>query len=119
MKRYSKEYPMDKMAKILGVCQSGYYNFLKRLPSKREKENKELIKEIKNIHTGKWCVYGSPRVQQELARRGKKGSRKRVARLMKRERNTVQDKKKVEGDHKEQSESRSSSQLFRSKLFNR
>jgi len=85
MKRHSKEYPIDKMAKVLGVCRSGYYDFLKRLPGKREQENEELIKEIKNIHTGNRRVYGSPRVQQELIKRGKKGSRKRVARLMKKE----------------------------------
>lgn len=85
MKKYAKEFPIEKMANILGVCRSGYYEFLKRKESARERENKRLLEKIKYIHQNKRRVYGSPRVHAELKKEAEKCSRKRVAKLMRRE----------------------------------
>ena len=43
------------------------------------------MKKIKEIHEESRGLYGSPRIHQELLRSGNKGSRKRVARLMRQE----------------------------------
>lgn len=85
MKNHSKEFCVDKMAKILGVCRAGYYQFLKRPPSKRALENQELLRKVKEIHKESRGLYGSPRIHQKLVKNGGKGSRKRVSRLMKQE----------------------------------
>ena len=82
MKNHSKEFCLDKMASILRVSRAGYYKFLNRALSQREIENEKLTAEIKEIHDGHRKVYGSPKVHQELFKKGRKVSRKRVARLM-------------------------------------
>lgn len=82
MRTHSEEFPIEKMAEIFKVSRCGYYEFLKRKPSKRATDNKGLIEEIKNIHKQSRGTYGSPRVYAELKKRGKKCSRKRVAKLM-------------------------------------
>lgn len=74
------------MCSVLQVSRSGFYAWLKREPSKRTRENKELVKQIKIIYNQSKRTYGSPRITAELNRRNYQVSRPRVARLMKRER---------------------------------
>jgi putative transposase len=73
------------MAKVLGVSRSGYYQFIRRPPSKRAQENERLLKEIKVIHQESRATYGSPRIHDQLQKQGELCSRKRIARLMKQE----------------------------------
>lgn len=73
------------MCKVLKVSKSGYYHWCNRSISKREKENTELLKEIIDIYNQSNSTYGSPRIQEELHRRGYKVSRPKVARLMRNE----------------------------------
>lgn len=86
MKAHSQEFLIEKMAEIFKVSRCGYYEFLNRKPSKRASDNEVLIEEIKNVHKDSRGTYGSPRVHAELKKRGKECSRKRVAKLMKKER---------------------------------
>lgn len=53
------------------------------LPSKRDGENRMLLAEIQRIHEECKASYGSPRMTEELIKRGFDVSRPRVARLMK------------------------------------
>ena len=53
------------------------------LPSKRDGENRMLLAEIQRIHKESKASYGSPRMTEELRKRGFNVSRPRVARLMK------------------------------------
>lgn len=48
---HSKEFCIEKMARILGVSCSGYYKFLKRPISKRKLENTRLLEEIRKAYT--------------------------------------------------------------------
>lgn len=84
MKRYNQEFPVERMAKVLGVSRSGYYRFLKAKPSLRDQENKQLLNKIRLIHQTSFETYGSPRIHAELKDAGEVCSRKRVARLMRR-----------------------------------
>lgn len=70
------------MCKVLGVSRSGYYEWLKRKPSKREVENQDLMKRIRNIHKKSKRTYGSPRITRELEEKCIYVSRPRIARLM-------------------------------------
>jgi putative transposase len=71
------------MCKILKVSKSSYYQMKNYIPSKRDGENRMLLFEIRRIHEQSKASYGSPRMTEELKKRGFKVSRPRVARLMK------------------------------------
>lgn len=79
------EYPVRTLCRFLGVSRSGFYAWATREPSRRAREDEELVVRVKATHEKARRVYGSPRVQRQLAREGVKVSRKRVARLMRRE----------------------------------
>ena len=83
MKQYNHEFPIERMAKVLGVSKSGYYHFLKAELSPRAKENNRLLDKIRLIHQTSFETYGSPRIHAELKATEETCSRKRVAKLMK------------------------------------
>jgi putative transposase len=71
------------MAEALELSRSGYYAGRKRPESRREEENRVLVKKIEVVHQANRQVYGSPRMTVELKDQGVACSRNRVARLMK------------------------------------
>ena len=88
------KYPVSVMSKVLSVSRKSYYNWQSRSESKRYRENRRILEEIKRIHTGRKRSYGSPRVHEELLDRGFSCSRKRVARLMREEQIAAKRKRK-------------------------
>jgi transposase InsO family protein len=76
------EYPMTLMCRVLEVSVSGYYAWLKRLPSQHSREDAHLAEHVKTVFQANRRVYGSPRVHAELQAQGITCARKRVARLM-------------------------------------
>lgn len=76
-------FPISKMSMLFGVSRSGYYNWLKRGPSKRAMKNARLRKAIRQVWLDSNKRYGSPRIHQQLIAQGWSISRPRVARLMK------------------------------------
>lgn len=66
----------------MGVSTSGYYAWLNRSESKRERANNRLLLLIRAIHQESRGGYGSPRVWRELRCRGEHCGLNRVARLM-------------------------------------
>ena len=66
----------------LGVSRSGYYAWKGRPESERSKEDRALAEVVTAVHEESRGTYGSPRVHAELHARGRRVSRKRVARLM-------------------------------------
>lgn len=73
---------MKLLCEVLKVSRSGYYDGLKRPLSKREKENKALVREIQSIHDDSRKTYGLPRIWAQLKNMGKTCGRNRVRRLM-------------------------------------
>jgi len=70
------------MCRLLRVSTSGYYEWLGRGPSDRDKENQKLSVHIKAIHEASGCTYGSPRILLELDELGFRAGVNRIARLM-------------------------------------
>lgn len=66
----------------MGVSHSGYYGWLKREPCDREKEDIELLYQIRKVHSKSREAYGSPRVHYCLKEKGFAVGKNRVARLM-------------------------------------
>jgi putative transposase len=73
------------MCHMLGVSRSGYYDWKDRPPSRRSREDTALTERIYEIHRRSRETYGSPRVHAQLRAIGIRCSRKRVARLMRKE----------------------------------
>jgi putative transposase len=70
------------MCRLLGISTSGYYAWAKRSPSRRVREDAALLAEIRMAHVASHGTYGAPRIQIDLAEKGFRVGRKRVARLM-------------------------------------
>jgi putative transposase len=62
----------------MNVSSSGYYSWLNRPISNRDKENRELTKMIEEIFTQNRNVYGTRRIAKKLAERGVFISRHRM-----------------------------------------
>ena len=82
MSDHQADYPIATMCRLLGVSSSGYYAWAKRQPSRRAQADATLIAEINSAHAASRGIYGAPRVHAELAAKGHRVGRKRVARLM-------------------------------------
>jgi putative transposase len=70
------------MCAVLEVSRSGFYEWLKRQPSRRSREDQRLLALIRASFTQSDSTYGSPRIWDDLMEWGERCSRKRVARLM-------------------------------------
>lgn len=73
---------VTRLCEVLGVSNSGYYDWRTRKPSAREQANKVLLGKIKHIYARHKGRYGSPRIHATLKREGDTASRGRVERLM-------------------------------------
>jgi transposase InsO family protein len=79
------EYSILALCQTLDVSTSGYYDWRQRrdCPGPRALQNQTLAQEIDLIHAQSRQTYGSPRVMQELRKKGRRHGRHRIARLMK------------------------------------
>ena len=68
---------------MFSIERSGFYAWLKRVPSKRERSNDVLDKKILAIFNAHQGRYGAQRIMDELHDEGERCSKNRVARRMK------------------------------------
>jgi len=76
---------LNRMSKVFKVSRSGYYAWLSRPMSERQKSNMYLIERIRSIHEQRKRVYGCLRITAELRDEGFSCSKNRVARLMRKQ----------------------------------
>lgn len=79
---HSREYPVRRMCRVLGVPPSSYYAWRQRPACVRQQADQGLVDQIRNAQVESRGSYGSPRVHQWLRQRGVRCGRHRVARLM-------------------------------------
>ena len=79
---HQADYPIATMCRLLGVSSSGYHAWVKRQPSGRSETDAALTADIRTAHAASRGTYGAPRIHAELAAKGARVGRKRVARLM-------------------------------------
>lgn len=75
-------YPVHILCRCLRVTRSGFYASQRRGPSRRSREDLELIHRLRLVHAIHRRVYGRPRLHRALRAEGRRISAKRVARLM-------------------------------------
>lgn len=79
---HAERWPIRVMCGVLGVSTSGFYDWRRRGPSRRAREDFELAELIELVHDDSGGTYGSPRIHAELRRRGVRVGKERVERLM-------------------------------------
>lgn len=79
---HRSEHRVTKMCEVLRVNESGYYRWLKRRPSRREREDAQLLIEITKLHEASHHTYGAVKLQKELGKKGIQCGVSQIRRLM-------------------------------------
>ncbi len=82
MRAHQATFPISVMAEVLRVSRSGFYAWLDRPPSARDREDAALTEAIRSSHVASDGVYGALRIHEDLKDEGFRVGKKRVARLM-------------------------------------
>lgn len=80
--RFGPELGVRYLCDWLHVSYSGFYKWRKRGETARDRENRELAKQIEDIFFANHTNYGSPRVTTALNEKGVLVNHKRVERIM-------------------------------------
>jgi transposase InsO family protein len=72
---------VKRACELLKVSRAAFYQHLAG-PPRRQRADEQLASQIRAVHQESKGRYGSPRMRAELARRGHRHGRKRIARLM-------------------------------------
>lgn len=70
MQNHASMYPVEKMAKVLGVSRAGYYQYINRKESSIVCKNRDLLVKIKKINRESRHTYGNPRIHAILKQQG-------------------------------------------------
>ena len=70
MRHYHKNYPLSVMARLLGVSVTGYFDWLHRKPSKRQREREKALKLVTAAHEATRESYSAVRLHQHLKNQG-------------------------------------------------
>ena len=81
---HSDTYPVVKMAKVLGIRRSRYYRWLQSSDQRSSKQHEEavLVAQIKDIQEDARYSLGTPRITEELKKKGTPTNHKKVARIL-------------------------------------
>jgi putative transposase len=82
VKEHRRVWPVGVICRVLGVTRSGFYAWMRRKPSARQRRREDLAEKISAAHEANRRVYGSPRIHRELLAGGEKVCRNTVARIM-------------------------------------
>ena len=75
-------FSVSRVLKCLKVSASGYYDWLQRGPSSRERKRLQLQQEIMDLYEGSRQIYGAPKITEQLRSKGHKVSERTVGRYM-------------------------------------
>jgi putative transposase len=75
-------FPVVDCCRVLGVSHSGYYRWLRSPVPAGAAREAELLEEIRVVDRKFRHTYGSPRIWDELVKRGHRVNRKTVAKIM-------------------------------------
>ncbi|HYC71587.1 MAG TPA: IS3 family transposase [Opitutaceae bacterium] len=76
------QHPVRRLCELLQVSASGYYDWRRRQPSARQRQDAILAVQVAEVHQRSRRAYGAPRIVLELRESGTRISRRRCARLM-------------------------------------
>jgi putative transposase len=82
IKTLATQFPVRTLCDVLEVTRSGYYQWHKPPPSRRQQANQQLLRQIREAFDQSRQTYGSPRITHQLRRQHIVCGHNRVARLM-------------------------------------
>ena len=82
IKNHEDIFPVSVMCQFMKVCRSGYYEWLSRPQSDRQKQDETLLKIIESLFKEGRNTYGTRRIKRKLAQKNRIVSRRRIGRLM-------------------------------------
>ncbi len=85
IKEHRCTWPVKVMCRVLAVSRSGFFAWLRRVPSPRALRRDALAKKIRAVHDEHRRVYGSPRVHEALLAQGQQVCVNTVAKVMREE----------------------------------
>ncbi|QJD85265.1 IS3 family transposase [Cohnella herbarum] len=95
---HRSEYRLEKMCRVMEVSRSGYYKWLGRSESERERQHKEWTEQVKEVYDQNRQLYGSPKITERKHQKGITVSQRTVKRIMKKNGiRFVQDRQKIQG----------------------
>ena len=77
-----KQFPVQRLCKVLDVSPSGYFAWKARPACQRQRDDMVLLAHVRSAFALSNETYGSPRMMHELRDNGLLIGRRRVARLM-------------------------------------
>ena len=77
IKELSVQYQIKESCQALSVSRSGYYQWVKEVPSRRKRQESELLGGIETVFAQNQKRYGSPRVTQALRAVGRRVGKNR------------------------------------------
>ena len=77
-----KDFPVQRLCKVLGVSPSGYFAWRGRPACQRQRDDMVLLAHVRSAFALSNGTYGSPRMMHELRDGGMRAGRRRIARLM-------------------------------------
>jgi putative transposase len=81
IRAHQDQFRVSRMCVVLQVSRNGYYDWRDRPESKRSKENRIALSQIREVHARSREAYGAFKTWQELMARGFQWGRHRIAKL--------------------------------------
>jgi putative transposase len=79
------DFRMTDLCRVLGVTRSGFYAWTRRPESAHTRRDRQLTVLVRTSFEASKGRYGSPRIHRDLEEQGERVSRKRLVRLMQRD----------------------------------
>ncbi|WP_181020930.1 IS3 family transposase [Lysinibacillus sphaericus] len=81
---HNDNYSISLLCECAGIARSAYYKWTQRVPTKRQLENNEILKEISALHEKGQANFGYRKMKLHLNHKyNKQFNHKRIYRLMK------------------------------------
>ena len=77
-----KDFPVQRLCRVLDVSESGYFAWRSRFASRRQRQDMVLLAHVRSAFALSNVTYGRPRMTRELRDQGLTVGRRRTARLM-------------------------------------
>jgi transposase InsO family protein len=81
IRAHQDQFSVARMCAVLKVSRNGYYDWRDRPESKRCRDNRTVLSQIREVHTRSREAYGALKTWRELRAKGHQWGRHRVARL--------------------------------------
>ena len=78
---HQDQFSVSRMCAVLQVSRNGYYDWRDRPESKRSRDNRAALTQIREVHTQSREAYGGLKTWRELRAKGFRWGRHRIARL--------------------------------------